>query len=221
MLRTRKIQLYVLLTLLAFSIFTVPAQANSDVNVQLTGAGGAEYGLGANYAYGEYLMPYYLTVNGSLPIAVTCDDYLHTVSVGEQWTAAVSTFSNLSQTRWGTADATQYHEAVWIASQINSHSSLSDITGAQFAIWKLFTAGTPDVPGESTWMTAAATAATHSYYGMNFANWEILTPVNPLSPQEYFFQIPEPSIYLDLAFGLLAFVAIRTVQRRREGATLN
>src|SRR5580704_6691691 len=100
MFRTSKIQLYLVLTLLAFSTFAVPALASS-VSVQLTGAGGAEYGLGANYAYGEYLMPYYLTINGSLPIAVTCDDYLHTVSVGDQWTAAVSTFSNLSQTRFG------------------------------------------------------------------------------------------------------------------------
>ena len=53
---------------------------------------------------------------------------------------------------------------------------------------------------------------------MNFANWEILTPLNPVSPQEYFFQIPEPSVYLDLAFGLLAFVALWTAKRRREAA---
>jgi hypothetical protein len=221
MLRTRKIQLYVLLSLLAFSVFTVPAQANSNVNVQLTGAGGAEYGLGSNYANGEYLMPYYLTINGSLPVAVTCDDYLHTVSIGEQWTASVSTFADLSHTRFGTADTLQYKEAIWISTQINSHSSLSDITGAQFAIWKLMTPGTPDVPGESTWITKAQNAASNNFAGINFANWEILTPVNPLSPQEYFLPIPEPSIFLDLAFGLLAFVAIRTVQRRREGATLN
>ncbi len=59
MLRTRKVQMYLLLTLLAFSTFTVRAHAYS-VNVQLTGAGGAEYGLGSNYADGEYVMPYYI-----------------------------------------------------------------------------------------------------------------------------------------------------------------
>jgi hypothetical protein len=221
MVRTHKVQLYIVLTLLAFSAFTVPAQANSNVAIQLTGAGGAEYGLGANYAYGEYLMPYYLTINGSAPIAVTCDDYLHTVSIGDQWTATVSTFSNLSQTRFGTVDATQYHKAVWLVSQINASSSLTDIAGVQFAIWKLFTPGAPDVGTEDFWLNKAATAATQSYGGMNFGNWEILTPLNPVSPQEYFFQIPEPSVYLDLAFGLLAFVALWTAKRRRERLALD
>ncbi len=221
MLRTRKVQFYLLLTLLAFSIFVVPAQAISTVSVTLTGAGGAEYGLGGNYAYGEYLMPYYLSINGSLPVAVVCDDYLHTVSVGDQWTAAVSTLSNLSQTRFGTADAMQYHEAMWITSQINSHSSLADITGAQSAIWKLFTPGVPDVPGESSWISAAQSAAANNFGGMNFGSWVILTPVNPLSPQEYFYQIPEPSIYLDLGFGLLAFVGIRRIQRQQRSVAAN
>ena len=181
------------------------ANAISVVNVTITGAGGAMYGLGANYNDGEYLMPYYLSINSANPVAVICDDYLHTVQIGEQWTASVSNFSDLSGTRFGSAEATQYHEAVWIASQINSHSSLDDITGAQFAIWKLFTPGTPSVPGESTWLTNAQTAAANNFYGMSFSNWEVLTPVNPLSPQEYFFQIPEPQTYLDLAFGLMAF----------------
>ena len=223
MFRTRKVQFYLLLTLLALSMFAVPALADSNVAVQLTGAGGAEYGLGPNYADGEYLMPYYLTINGSLPIAVTCDDYLHTVGIGDQWTASVSILSgDLSLTRFGAADLTQYHEAVWIASQINGSSSLYAITGAQFAIWKLFNPNTvPTVPGELDWMNAAQAAEATSFGGMNFANWEILTPVSPSSPQEYFFQIPEPSVYLDLAFGLLAFVAIRRVQRRRVGAALN
>ena len=197
----------------------VAANAGSIVNVELTGAGGAMYGLGANYAYGEYLMPYYLTINNSAPIAVVCDDYVHTVSVGEQWTATTSTFANLSGTRFGTGAATQYHEAVWIASQINGSSSLSDIAGAQFAIWKLFFAGTPDVPGEDSWIAKAQLAATQSYGGMNFSNWEILTPNNPLSPQEYFFQIPEPGVVLDLGIGLLAFVGIWSMRGRlQEGS---
>jgi hypothetical protein len=216
MFRTRKVQLYTVLTLLAIVAFTVPGLAISTVSVQLTGAGGAQHGLGANYAYGQYLMPYYLTINGSNPIAVVCDDYLHHVSVGEQWTGTLSTFSDLSNTRFGTGASLQYHEAIWIAAQINGNSSLTDIAGAQFAIWKLLTPGTPDVPGASGWIAAAQAAAGNNFAGINFANWEILTPLNPLSPQEYFFQIPEPSIYLDLGFALLAYVTMRTVQRRRN-----
>jgi hypothetical protein len=224
---TRKVQFYLLLTLLALSMFTVPALANSNVAVQLTGAGGAEYGLGQNIADGEYVMPYYLTINQSSPIAVTCDDFLHTVSIGDQWTATVSTFADLSGTRfWNPLDQagsiTMYHEAAWLASQINASSSLPDIAGVQFAIWRLFTPGAPQhVGNEDYWYNLALNEPSQNYGGMNFSNVEVLTPNNPLSPQEYFFFIPEPSVYLDLAFGLLAFVAIRRVQRGRVGAALN
>jgi MYXO-CTERM domain-containing protein len=210
------------LRLVLFACFlsvTIAANAGSNVGVQLTGAGGSEYGLGSNYAYGEYLMPYYLSINSANPIAVICDDFDHTVTIGEQWTAAVSTFSNLSGTRFGVADSTQYHEAAWIASQINSNSSLANIAGAQFAIWALFSSDTPMEPGEQTWLNAAATAAAASYYGMNFSDVEILTPINPSSPQEYFFFIPEPSALVDLGMGLLAFAAIWSGRRRRLTST--
>jgi hypothetical protein len=181
------------------------ARAGSVVSVQLTGAGGAEYGLGSNYADGEYLMPYYVSINNAPPIAVICDDYNHTVTIGEQWTGVISSFSNLSDTRFGTADSTQYHEAAWIASQITSTSSLPTIAAAQFAIWALFSNNVPSVPGESAWLQNAATAALHNYYGMNFAGWEVLTPDNPTSPQEYIFYVPvpEPGVLMDLGVGLL------------------
>lgn len=205
--------------LVCFLGAAVAAYAGSNVNVQITGAGGAENGLGSNYAYGEYLMPYYLTINQSNPIAVVCDDYAHTVNIGDQWTAAVSTFSNLSATRFGAADATQYHEAVWLASQIKANSPLTDIAGVQFAIWKLFTPGTPDVGTEDAWLAKASSAATQNYGGMSFANWEILTPVNPLSPQEYFFQIPEPNVMLELGVGLVAFVGVWNMRGRLQAGS--
>lgn len=196
------------------------AHAGTNVNVQLTGVGGAEYGYGSNYADGQYVMPYYVSINNATPIAVICDDYNHQVTLGEQWAGAIHTFSDLSGTRFGVADSTQYHEAAWLASQVTSTSSLTTIAAIQFAIWKLFSSNTPLVSGESSWLTAAATAAANNYYGMNFANWEILTPTSPTSPQEYFFYvpIPEPSVLLDLMFGLFAFVGIYTAKRRRGAA---
>ena len=188
-------------------LLVTAARAGSVVQVQLTGAGGAEYGLGPNEAYGEYLMPYYVSINNAAPIAVICDDYDHTVSLGEQWTGIISTFSDLSHTRFGNADSTQYHEAAWIASQISSTSSLATIAAAQFAIWSLFSNNVPSVPGEGMWLQNAALAASHAYYGMNFAGWEVLTPLNPASPQEYIFYVPitEPGVLMDLSAGLLFF----------------
>ncbi len=192
MFRTRKVQFYLLLTLLALSMFAVPALADSTVSVQLTGAGGAEYGLGSNYADGEYLMSYYLTINKSNPVAVVCDDFLHTVSIGDKWSATVSTFADLSGTRFfnlggSGAGVTQYHEAAWLASQIKANSPLTDIAGVQFAIWFLFTPGAPQhVDTEDYWLTRRRQRS-RKLYGMNFDNVEVLTPNNPLSPQEYFF----------------------------------
>ncbi len=206
------------LTLLFCSLLLVTtASAGSTVQIQLTGAGGAEYGLGPNQADGEYLMPYYVSINNAAPIAVICDDFDHTVSIGDQWTGIISSFSNLSQTRFGTADSTEYHEAAWIASQISSSSSLATIAAAQFAIWSLFANNVPSVPGESLWLTNSAIAAANNYYGMNFAGWEVLTPINPASPQEYIFYVPvpEPNVLLDLGVGLLCLAWFLYAPRRR------
>ena len=191
---------------------------NATINVTLTGVGGAQYGYGSNWANGEYVMPYYASINNSAPMAVICDDYSHSVTVGEQWVAAVHTFSDLNGTRFGTADVTQYHEAAWIASQITSTSSLVNIAAAQFAIWKLFTSSAPLVAGESAWLSAAATAAANNYYGMDFSHWRILTPLNPTSPQEFLLyvgSIPEPSALIDLSVGLSLLVGLCRMKSRR------
>jgi hypothetical protein len=201
---------------------SIPAAAhagsNTVVTVTLTGVGGSEYGMGPNEAGSEYLLPYYLSINGASPVPVICDDYNHQVTVGEQWTAIVSTFSNLSDTRFGIADSTEYHEAAWIASQISFNSSLPQIAAAQFAIWALFSSNTPMVPGESQWLALAASAAANNYYGMSFAGWEIVTPLNPTSPQEYLFYdpdpLPEPGILFDLAAGLISFAWAWRFRRR-------
>lgn len=206
-------------TLLACMLgMTLAAYAGNNVSVTLTGVGGAEYGYGSNYADGEYVMPYYLSINNATPVPVICDDYGHTVYLNENWTASVHTFSDLTGTRFGVADTTQYHEAAWLASQIGSSSPLSTIAAIQFAIWSLFTNGVPVVSGETGWLSSASAAASHNYYGMDFSHWEILTPNNPTSPQEYFLyvpSIPEPSAWLDMFVGLVAFAGIWTVKRRR------
>ncbi len=204
--RDSKVRILMGLSQIVFCLILVTAaSAGSVVQIQLTGAGGAQYGLGPNQADGEYLMPYYVSINNATPIAVICNDYDHTVNIGEQWSGIISNFSDLSLTRFGTAYSTQYHEAAWIATQITSNSSLATIAAAQFAIWSLFATNVPSVPGELQWLTNAAAAAAHNYYGMNFSGWEVLTPINPSSPQEYIFYTPisEPDALMDLGIGLL------------------
>ncbi len=206
MIRSPKFLMCLQLAVLGFLLNVALTAHAGTVKVTLTGAGGAEYGLGSNYADGEYLMPYYVSINNGPPVAVICDDYNHTVSIGDQWTATISTFSDLSGTRFGVADSIQYHEAAWIASQISSSSSLATIAAAQFAIWALFTNNTPMVAGEASWLSLASTAAAHDYWGMDFAHWEIVTPLSPTSPQEYLMYVPEPGVLLNLLVGLSVLV---------------
>jgi hypothetical protein len=206
MIRSPKFLMCLRLAVLGFLLNVALTAHAGTVKITLTGAGGAEEGLGSNYADGEYLMPYYVSINNGPPVAVICDDYNHTVSIGEQWTATISTFSNLSDTRFGVADSTQYHEAAWIASQISSSSSLATITGAQFAIWALFSSNTPMVAGEASWLSLASSAAAHGYWGMDFSHWEIITPLSPDSPQEYLIFVPEPGVLLNLFVGLTVLV---------------
>lgn len=213
MFRSSKFLMLLRLAVLGFLLNVALTAHAGSVKVTLTGAGGAEYGLGSNYADGEYLMPYYVSINNGPPVAVICDDFNHTVNIGDQWTATISTFSNLGGTRFGVADSTQYHEAAWIASQISSSSSLATIAGAQFAIWALFSSNTPMVAGEANWLALAVTAAAHGYWGMDFSHWEIITPLNPTSPQEYLMFIPEPGVLLDLFVG----IAVLMFGLRRRG----
>lgn len=195
---------------------TLTAYASSKVDVVLTGVGGAEYGYGSSFDDGQYVMPYYIAIgstvgNAGTPMAVISDDYLHMATVGDHWIGMMTTLADLSGTRFGTADAMQYHEAAWIASQLTSTSSLSVVTAAQFAIWHLFTSATPMVSGEANWLAAAAVAQTHNYYGMDFSHWEVLTPTNRAEPQEYLVyipSIPEPAALLDLFAGLFAIGAV-------------
>jgi hypothetical protein len=194
------------------------AHAGSNVNVTLTGVGGAQYGYGSNYSDGEYLMPYYVSINNAPPATAICDDYNHHVTVGEQWVGTIHSFNDLTGTRFGQSYSQQYHEAAWLASQVTSTSSLATVAAVQFAIWRLFSGNTPLIGGENIWLQAASSAAANNFWGMDFSHWQILTPFSPTSPQEYLLyipSIPEPSVLLDLMVGLIAFTGIYIVKRKR------
>lgn len=72
-----------------------------SVNVQITGVGGANQG-------GVYVAPYYLSINHQPTFAVMCDDFGHEVTIGESWSGHISTFADLSNTRFGSADTQQF-----------------------------------------------------------------------------------------------------------------
>ena len=189
-----------------FSLLFVAVPAFADpapVTVQLTGVQGG-------YQGGVYVTPYYLSINGGTPIDVVCDDYTHEVSVGESWSATISTFANLADTRWGASDSQQYDEAAWLYEQyLDGSASAGDVN---FAIWSLFdpqlNASTPGWDqGVTNLLAGAGQWFADGAGGVNFSDFIIITPTDPGpgSAQEYLAvePTPEPGTLALMGSGLL------------------
>lgn len=190
--------------LLGCALVLLGASINSSattVTVKLTGVNGVSQN-------GVYVDPYYGTINNS-PAILVCDDFNHETSVGESWTATVSTFSNLSSVRFqqNTEALTlkDYDEVAYLYNQLlDNPSQYSDIS---FALWSIFTPSIKNLSGftnpSQNWLIQAQN---QNYSPGQFSNFEILTPTSsgPGSPQEFLSETPEPANVLLLLSGLAA-----------------
>jgi hypothetical protein len=208
-----------LLLLLLTAIAAFPAAADTFVDVQLTGVSGVVQG-------GETVAPYQLHIGNQTNITAICDDYSHSVSVGEHWKATIHTFANLNGTRFGAGDFAQYAEAAWLFTKFLAQPSQAG--NINFAIWALFSpSAEKNGSGWTTqgplsalgWLTAAqqwfkhnCSTSADTCNGINLSEFEIITPKNLTgrnSPQEYITMVPESGSLALLGLGTIVLVAMR------------
>ncbi len=196
----------ILLVMLAvfFLLLAVAIEAPADtVTVKLTGVNGKTQG-------GVYADPYYGTIDGN-PAVLVCDDFQHETSIGETWTATVSTFADLNSVRFQQNTPAEtlkdYEEVAWLYDALLANPS--DYGNISFALWSVFT---PSVEwssgftkiGKNSSLSWLQQAENQTYYAGEFSNFEILTPTGAScnSPQEFLTETPEPASVFLLVSGL-------------------
>jgi len=141
-------------------------------------------------------------LNGGYAMKFYCNDFAATTYVPGSFAVAVSTLSDLSQTKFGgtTNALSKYQQAGWLISQMESNPS--QVGPIQYALWNVFNSSAPDPAGSANWLNAAQNINPANF---DFSSVRVYTPTDT-NNQEFMnggvTAVPEPSVVFLLIFGL-------------------
>ncbi len=195
--------------------------------MQLIGAGPA------NLA-GVYVGPYTGVING-VTTQVICDDFADDTYIGESWQAVQSSFSSLTDPRFGAANLLLYEQGAWLVLQMLKPANASSIGAIQYALWELFDPSAPfsrltsygvNTAAAQSWLTLAQAQGPATFTPGEFSNFLVYTPLSgtascgggpcPTAPPQEFLALktPEPAALLVLLLDLLALAGVILFVRR-------
>lgn len=184
----------------ALTLFLIAlAGANASiVGITLTGTSG-------EVSHGHAIGPYFATID-AIPTVVVCDDYLHSITLGQSWQANAVHFADLPA-----SEQPSYQAAFWLVTLILDNPPPH--ADAQWALWHLFAPQAPLYGG-----AGAALAWAWSQPGLPGGTFTIYQPLNQgwCGPQEFIGRdAPEPATLFGVGVGLLALSIVRRRRRTR------